>query len=618
MSPGPILVPAPIPELGAAIPALAVSGTASADRFLIEGEAASAQGVLNGGIDRIRIHDRVVVRDLKVEGSLGINFVEMPGALRRERSGPLGTIMEHLVVTPTLPLVAVQWSSSPVGNDGALRLTITPGGPEVRYDVRDGVLRAIGRDPDRSVAIALYGGTGTWALADDGDGGVLASHEMGGDGPLTLLVTEGSEATLRSAFAAAAHLPAHERRAASAETDGMRVLTGVPELDDSVAWASSRVRASLHRGSLTSPGRDALRSGREASPSSHDAFWSGLGALAVGDTDSARRAVSLLEGLGEGDASQPAWPVEAMAALLAARLSLASGDASAARRQAQIIFEGNVSARDLSPEEGDLWTLALELLADALRYAETDDRIEELRALAARLSPRGPGGRRLPMVSDQRRGPGGALLSVLAGRWGHVPGTGIGRLDDALRTWSGFGEDADAAWSRLRKTLSDGLASGPSGPASWDESEDVLAPGAPITGALLAAFSHGVLGYMPDAPSGRLHLAPRLPSHVRSFTVEGLRLGPASITLRYERSGARHRFMLEPMSARVPPMLVLEPSIPGVHLAEAQIGGAPADLEAVVEGDRVRVRVQLPLDGPCTIDLRTESISGQNRNETEP
>ncbi len=609
MSPGPTpgaQLPTEIPELGTAVPALAVSGVASAERFLIEGETASAQGLLNGGIDQIRIHDSVVVRDLRVEGSLGINFVQMPGALRRERSGPVGTVMEHLVVAPTIPLVAVQWSSSPIGDHAALRLTITPGGPEVRYDVRDGVLRAIGRDPDRSVAIMLYGGTGTWALSDDGDGAVLASHEMRGDGPLTLLVTEGSEATLRSAFAAAAHLPVHERRAASAETDGMRVLTGVAELDDSMAWASSRVRASLHRGSSTSPSRHALRSGHEAMPSGHHAFWSGLGALAVGDAESARRAVSLLEGLGEGDASQPAWPVGAMATLLAARLSLASGDASAARRHAQMILEGSLSASELSPEEGDLWKLALEVLADALRYAETDDRIEELTALAARLGSSGPDGRRLPMVSDQRRGPGGVLPSVLAGRWGRVPATGIGRLDNALSIWSGFGEDADAAWSRLREMLSEGLVSGPSGPASWDESEDVLAPGAPVTGALLAAFSHGVLGYMPDAPSGRLHLAPRLPSHVRSFTVEGLRLGPASITLRYERSGTRHRFMLEPTSARVPPMLVFEPSIPGAHLAEAQIGGAPADLEAVVEADRVRVRVQLPLDGPGMIDLWTE------------
>ena len=173
----------------------------------------------------------------------------------------------------------------------------------------------------------------------------------------------------------------------------MRVLTGVPELDDGLAWASSRVRLSLHRGSLTSPGRAALRSGREA----HHAFWSGLGALAVGDTDSARRAVSLLEGLGERDASLPAWPVEAMVALLAARLSLASGNASAARRQAQMIFEGSASVRELSPTERDLWTLALELLADALRYAEADARIEELRALAARIGSGGPRGRRLPL-----------------------------------------------------------------------------------------------------------------------------------------------------------------------------------------------------------------------------
>ncbi len=50
-------LPAAMPELGAAVPALAVSGIASTEPFLIEGEAASVQGVLKGGIDRIRIHD---------------------------------------------------------------------------------------------------------------------------------------------------------------------------------------------------------------------------------------------------------------------------------------------------------------------------------------------------------------------------------------------------------------------------------------------------------------------------------------------------------------------------------------------------------------------------------
>ena len=586
-------MPAAIPELGAAVPALAVSGTASSEPFLIEGEAASAQGVLRGGIDRIRIHNRVVVRDLTIGNSLGVNFVVMPGVLRRERTGPIGTFMENVVVTPTLPLVAVQWSRSPAGDDGTLRLTLTPGGAQVRYYVYDRVLRAVGRDPDQSVAVALHGSTGKWTLADDGDGRVLASHGMGGDGPLTLLVTAGSEAALRSALAAAAHLPMHQRRAASTTAEGVRVVTGVAELDDGVAWAAFRVRASLRRGVMTTSG--------------HHAFWSGLGALAVADVEAASRAVALLEGqLGAGGACQPAWPVEAMAALLAARLALTSDDASAARRHAQLSLDRAWAPRGLSSDGMSLWAFALEALADALRYTETDDRIAELRTLAAELPSRAANGMRLPMVADEGPDPGGFLRSVLAGGLGHPPHTGIRRLDDILRTWSGFGEDADGAWGRWRETLSEGLVSGPSGPASWDEVDDLLAPGAPVAGAVLAAFAHGVLGYTPDAPSGRLRLAPRLPTHVRSLTVERLRLGSTFITLRYERSKTRHRFVLEPTSARVPPLLVFEPSIPGTRLSEALIGDARADLEATPEGERVRVRVQLPLEGPCTIDLRTE------------
>ena len=593
MRPSPTLgghLPAAIPELGAAVPALAISGTASAEPFLIEGEAASAQGVLEGGIDRIRIHDRVVVHDLTVGNSLGVNFVLMPGALRRERTGPMGTVMENVVVTPTLPLVAAQWSRSPVGDDGALRLVVTPGGARVRCDVHDGVLRAVGQDPDQSVAVALYGGTGRWTLADDGDGRVLASHEMGGDGPLTLLVTAGPDAALRSALAAAAHLPVHERRAASTTAEGVRVLTGVAELDDGFALASCRVRASLWRGAMTTPG--------------HHVFWSGLGALAVADVESASRAVALLEG--QLKAGQPAWPVEAMTALLAASLALTSNDASAARHHAHLILDRAWAPGGVSSHGASLWAFALETLAHALRYTGTDDSVAGLRTLAAELPSRADNGMRLPMVADGRPNAGDFLRSVLAGGLGHPPPTRIRRLDDTLRTWSGFGEDTDAAWGRWRETLSEGLVSGPSGPASWDEVDDVLAPGAPVAGAMVAAFSHGVLGYMPDAPSGRLRLAPRLPSHVRSLTVENLRVGPTSITLRYERSKTRHRFVLEPTSARVPPMLVLEPSIPGTRLAEAHIGNARADLDAIPEGERVRVRVQLPLEGPCTLDLRTE------------
>ena len=594
-------LPAAIPALGAAVPALAVSGTASAEPFLVEGKTASAQGVLKGGIDRIRIGDRCVVRDLTVEGSLGVNFVLMPGALRRERTGPLGTVMENVVVAPTLPLVAVQWSGSPVADDGALSLTITPGGALVRFDVHDGVVRAYGQDPEQAVAVALHGGTGEWSLAHGGDGGVLASHEMGGDGPLTLLLAAGSEAALRSALAAAAHLHMHERRAASATVDdAVRIVTGVAELDEGVAWASSRLWASLRRGTATTPDHHSFWSG-------HHVFWSGLGALAVADVESAGLAVSLLDDMpSAGEAYPPGWPVEAMATLLAARFALTSGDASAARRRARLILDPVWAPTGLSSDDVGLWKLALETLADALRYTETDDRIAALRRLAAELPSRTADGTRLPMVADERADAGGFLRSVLSGGAGHPPKTGMRGLDDAMHIWSGFGGDADGAWVRWRALLSQGLVSGPSGPASWDEVEEATAPGAPITGAVLAAFTHGVLGYMPDAPSGRLRLAPRFPSHVRSLAVEGLRVGSTSIALRYERLKVLHRFVLEPTSARVPPMLVLEPSIPGKRLAQALVGGASADLESTQEGERVRVRVQLPLEGPCTIDLTTE------------
>ena len=604
-------VPSAIPELGAAVPGLAVAGLTGSRPFLIEGKLASATGMLKGGFERITIRDRAVVHDLSVGGSLAVNFVLMPGALRRERIGPRGTVLENAIIAPTLPLVAVQWSASPMADDDALRLTVPGRGTPIRPSVHGGVLHVTGQDEDESVVIALVGGAGAWSVVDDGSGGLRVSHRVAGEGRPTLLVTAGTEAVVRSTLAAAAHLLVHERRAVGSTVDGARVVTGVTELDDGIAWGSGRVRASLSQGAARHHGEASAEGHTVAA--SHNAFWSGLGAIAGGDFEGARRAAALLERCPDpGGASQHAWPVAAMATLLAARLALASGDTSLAQRRARSILDGDRVAPGLSASTRGLWTLAFEALADASRYTESVAHVADLRGLAAAPAPEAAGGRRLPMVGDAEPQPesdaGAFLRSVLVGARDRVraPTTGSPTLDDALRGWSEFNSDVDGAWVRWRQRLSDGLASGPVGPATWDRLDEGVAGGAPLTGVLIAAFFHGVLGYAPDAPSGRLRLAPRLPAHMSALDVQGLRLSSTELALRYERSGTHHRFVIEPTSGRVPPMLIFEPSVLGSRLAEAYIESAPADLEATCEGDRVRIRVQLPLDAQRTIEFRTE------------
>ena len=60
----------------------------------------------------------------------------------------------------------------------------------------------------------------------------------------------------------------------------------------------------------------------------------------------------------------------------------------------------------------------------------------------------------------------------------------------------------------------------------------------------------------------RIRIAPALPSHLKEFRVRGIRVGDASLELAYGRAGPVHSFRLDAMDGRVPPMVVLEPSLP--------------------------------------------------------
>jgi hypothetical protein len=83
-------------------------------------------------------------------------------------------------------------------------------------------------------------------------------------------------------------------------------------------------------------------------------------------------------------------------------------------------------------------------------------------------------------------------------------------------------------------------------------------------------------------------------------------MGTSRISLAYERSRGGHLFTLEPERGGVPPLVVFEPAIPG-EVGEVLVDGAPADLAPRTGAGRTVVPVQLPLDGPRTVEIVTRT-----------
>ena len=382
-----------------------------------------------------------------------------------------------------------------------------------------------------------------WSVREAAGGGVRARAVVDGRGPVTLLVTAGPGAQVARALAAAPHLSSHEVRAAAAadpaKMDTLVVRSGVPELDDGVAWATARVHAAMRRSGAEDP--EAI-------------FWSGVGALAVGDADSAKRALALLVGL-----ERP----EPLAVLLAARYALASGDRGVALEHLDRLGPEAIEAlRHGGAEAWSRWSAALGSLADALHQSASPSELDALRVAAARPHAATGGGLRLPMAGDARPGPA-SWPGHLLGRGGRGAARPGGAPPAVLGPWVALREGrADAGYAGWRQALAVGLAGGPAGRGTWDPSPQPGSGAAPGAGTLLATLAHGLLGIDPDAPSGRLRIAPVLPGHIRSFTVENIRVAEARVTLAYRREGRVHRYRLEPLGGRIPVMAVFEPSLP--------------------------------------------------------
>jgi hypothetical protein len=78
------------------------------------------------------------------------------------------------------------------------------------------------------------------------------------------------------------------------------------------------------------------------------------------------------------------------------------------------------------------------------------------------------------------------------------------------------------------------------------------------------------------------------------------------VGLRYTRQDAVHRFEVEAAAGAVPPQLVLEPALPTTVVHNVRVDGKRAALDARLDGARMVVPVQLPLDGVRVLEVEGE------------
>ncbi len=576
--------PGQVPRLGLAPAGLELSTSTGDSPFLIGGDRVTVTGPQRAPVAAVVIDGRLAATGVSASLGRPANFAVAPGRLRREWVGASGSSMETIIASPTLPLAAIQWAR-PEGAPLVVSLTLLPGTEPLLYHAVGGSIIAIRPDaPDQQVLITLCPLGGEWSVEEVTGGGLHITTQMDGAEPVTLLVTAGSHGDLAAALKAAPHLEAHERLSADYRPEGgLTVSSGVGELDEGIAWARARLAAGLS-GSSTDGAQDA-----------GSVLWSGIGALAAGDTRSARHAISAI-------IDPAAWPY---AALLAGRLAMLTGEPGPALRSVEAVSTEDALPGTGTPEGRSLARVALRTLSDGLRHSASEGVIAELRRSEAELPTLGHS-RRLPTVGTKRVAPdlGTWLESALAGSGG-APVPLVAGVPPIISAWGQSGSDPDGAWIAWRAELSRGLRDGAMGPGSWDTwtPGDI---GTPIAGAILATLIHGFLGVAPDAPVGRIRIGPRFPRHLTGLRVSGLMIADAEIALSYERNESSHSFTLEPQRARVPPVVVFQPELPG-RITRIRIDGTKADLHiSSVDGGRSRMDVQIPVDTHRTVEIETE------------
>ncbi len=591
------------------------------------------------------------------------NALLFPGVARRDFVGLSGTRVETLVCAPTLPLAVAQWRGSgrtPQRLTLELPFSDAASGPRTIH--HDGSTVVVGAG-DALVAVGLVPPPASLEVVESAERGVRLEVETAPADLVSLLVAAGTPPALRASFAAARHLAVHAARAAAGPEGGLLLQSGVVELDDAVRWLRVRLRGRLRHAPLGAAARDRRGGDPDEAGWRSSALALGLAGAASGDGRGVER---LLARLGDGPeraiiaarlASTLGVTAPARAVAEAWLSALAAGNESpySAGPVAPLAAALLADALDRSVHADTvarLRRLSTQRPADGPAptpsgIARADESTGRGSTTRERALPMANGG---TVGSDDAGGGGGEGEGSAAdghergqsrsGRAGdgrararderageEVTGPAPGAADlawlkrlldgdpapaapesrspsvaRARAATARFPSDPDGAWAEWRRLLS-GPASA-NGPAIlWDPPE-AGADGESLSAELLLGLAHGLLGLSFDAPVGRIRIAPRIPAHVTALTVTGISVGDGSMALRYRGTDGVLRFELRPERGAVPPVVILEPLVPGRPKA-VRVDGADADLELRAEGGRTQVPVQLALDAVRSLEIET-------------
>ncbi len=132
----------------------------------------------------------------------------------------------------------------------------------------------------------------------------------------------------------------------------------------------------------------------------------------------------------------------------------------------------------------------------------------------------------------------------------------------------------------------------------------VAGEAAAAAGEALTAL-HGLLGIVPDAPRGRVRLAPDLTEG--AYGIDGLAVGDTMLSLRtVNRELGTIAIVVEQTAGAMPLTAILEPRLPARRLRQVEVDGRPATLDARQDGNGLCVSVQLVIDQPRRLTIGFE------------
>lgn len=534
--PAPPRPPAPVPEprgpLVRAAPADGDPVVCGARRVLVR--ASGLHGILVAEADGAPLVGRVALG-----APPAANLLATPRSLTREIAAAGGSVREVLLVPERLPGFVVQWTGWSPTEGWPLTVELLAG-PEGRVRHEGATLRVADAEGGGVVLHLAGASDAAWQVVEAGGRpAARITVRPGPEAPVTLLVDRVEAGQRLPSLPALAALAAHRTRddLEPDEAPGIRLGTGVPDLDQGVGWARAGLRGLFEDGRAGVGVRilDALSEGGGAAPPGSEAAVVAMGALAAGEWDVARAAVD----------REPMTAADAEAlALWVAWTSRPDPftthlDALLSRADA---FPGRVRA----------------MLADAAEAVGENDAAGALRTPAARP---GPGGRRLPTVGTAA--PDGADAQ------------GAAPLEAYLR-----GDDDDG-FARLRPLLARLVRVGPD-------------PGALEAAGAVDGLVRGLFGVLPDAGYGRVTVAPRLPGHWTRVELSGMRLGDATVGVAMERGDGEVIWRLRQTAGGAPVTWIFEPRVAMTRIDAVTVDGQPAEVDVrAVPGGSV-LPVQLP------------------------